>query len=178
MQVQQLAAMQETLPDQSLNAGLTGCTAITSPSSPTTTRKLGTRHSSTLYVSHEPRLRLGRGRLGRYSDRLRRAQTTQRRSQASQDEQSRPATQWHPRQSVTIQLQCAPTYNDVRRDVPAAKHCNSFLLPPCAPPLVTIKGRGGQRLQGLDLRKTEHLFKGLGLDTLSRPACNPYYKHS
>jgi hypothetical protein len=27
-----------------------------------------------------------------------------------------------------------------------------FLLPPCAPPLVTIKGRGGQQLQGLDLR--------------------------
>jgi hypothetical protein len=27
-----------------------------------------------------------------------------------------------------------------------------FLLAPCAPPLETIKGRGGQRLQGLDLR--------------------------
>jgi hypothetical protein len=54
----------------------------------------------------------------------------------------------------------------------------SLLLPPCAPPLVTIKERGGQRLQGLYLQKTEHHFKGLGLDTLSRLACNPYYKHS
>jgi hypothetical protein len=27
-----------------------------------------------------------------------------------------------------------------------------FLLPLCAPPLVTIKGRGGEQLQGLDLR--------------------------
>jgi hypothetical protein len=43
----------------------------------------------------------------------------------------------------------------------------SFLLPPCAPPLVTIKGRGGKRLQGLDLHRIEHHLKGLGLDTLS-----------
>jgi hypothetical protein len=53
-----------------------------------------------------------------------------------------------------------------------------FLLPPCAPPLVTIKGREGQPLQGLDLLQIEYHSKGLGLDTLSRPACNPYYKHS
>jgi hypothetical protein len=53
-----------------------------------------------------------------------------------------------------------------------------FLLPPCAPSLVIIKGRGGRRLQGLDFLQNEHRFKGLGLDTLSRPACNPYYKHS
>jgi hypothetical protein len=53
-----------------------------------------------------------------------------------------------------------------------------FLLPPSAPPLVTIKERGGQPLQGLDLLQIEHHFKGLESDTLSRPACNPYYKHS
>jgi hypothetical protein len=35
IQVQQLAAMQAAHPDRSLNAGLTGCVAITSPSSPT-----------------------------------------------------------------------------------------------------------------------------------------------
>jgi hypothetical protein len=35
MQVQQLAAMQAAHPDKSLNAGLTGCVAITSPSSST-----------------------------------------------------------------------------------------------------------------------------------------------
>jgi hypothetical protein len=33
MQVQKLAAMQETNPDKSLNTGLTGCVAIPSPSS-------------------------------------------------------------------------------------------------------------------------------------------------
>jgi hypothetical protein len=32
------------------------------------------------------------------------------------------------------------------------KALDLFLLLPCAPPLVTIKGRGGQRLQRLDLR--------------------------
>jgi hypothetical protein len=53
-----------------------------------------------------------------------------------------------------------------------------FLLPPCAPPLVTIKGKGGQWLQGLDLLQIKHHSKGLGLDTLSRPVCNLYYKHS
>jgi hypothetical protein len=53
-----------------------------------------------------------------------------------------------------------------------------FVTSPCAPPLVTIKGRGGQPLQGLDLLQIEHHFMGLGSDTLSRPACNPYYKHS
>jgi hypothetical protein len=35
------------------------------------TRKLSLRHSSTLYDAHEPRLRLGRGRLGECSGRLR-----------------------------------------------------------------------------------------------------------
>jgi hypothetical protein len=131
------------------------------------TRKLRPRYSSTLYDAHEPRLRLGCGRLGKCSNRLRQAQTTQRRSQASQNEQSSPAMRRLPRQSATTQLQCTPTDNDVRWDVPATKHCFSFLLPPCAPPLVTIKGRGGQWLQGLDLRKTEHHLKILGLNSLS-----------
>jgi hypothetical protein len=35
MQIQQLVVMQAARPDKSLDAGLTGCTAITSPSSPT-----------------------------------------------------------------------------------------------------------------------------------------------
>jgi hypothetical protein len=42
----------------------------------------------------------------------------------------------------------ALTDSDVRRDVPAAKQL--FCISPCAPPLETIKGRGGQRSQGLD----------------------------
>jgi hypothetical protein len=33
-------------------------------------------------------------------------------------------------------------------------------------------------VQGLDLLQIEHHFKGLGSDTLSQTACNPYYKHS
>jgi hypothetical protein len=70
---------------------------------------------------------------------------------------------------------------DEQRRTTGRVSCQALYLsftPPCAPPLVTIKRRGGQRLQGLDLRKTEHHLKGLGLDTLSRPACNPYSKHS
>jgi hypothetical protein len=67
--------MQAAYPGKSLNAGLTGCTAITSPSSPTLPHtRLSLRHSSTLYDVHKPRLRLGRGKLGKYSGRLRQAQ--------------------------------------------------------------------------------------------------------
>jgi hypothetical protein len=129
--------------------------------------------SSTLYNTHKPRLRLRRGKLGETWGRPRQAQTAQGGGQASWGEQSSLTTRRLPRQGVTTQLQCAPTDSDVRRDVPGAKQCNSFFFP-----LVTIKGRGWQRLQGLDLHRIEHHLKGLGLDTLSRPACNPYYKHS
>jgi hypothetical protein len=68
----QLAAMQAVCPGKSLNASLTGCTAITSPSSPTLPHtRLNPRHSSTLYDAHKPRLRLGRGKLGKHSGKLR-----------------------------------------------------------------------------------------------------------
>jgi hypothetical protein len=90
---QQMAAMQAAYPDKSLNEGLTGCAAITSPSSPTLPRaRLSPRHSSTLYDAHKPRLRLGRGKLGKYSGRLRQAQTTRGEGQASRSKQSNPAT--------------------------------------------------------------------------------------
>jgi hypothetical protein len=69
------------------------------------------------------------------------------------------------------------TDSDARQDVPTIKHCTSFFLSPCAPPLVYIKGREEQLSQGLDLLQIEHHSKGLGTDTLSRPVCNPYYKH-
>jgi hypothetical protein len=129
IQKQQLAAMQATCPGKSLNASLTSRATITSPSSPTPPHaRLNPRHSSTLYDAHEPRLGLGRGKLGKYSGRLRQAQTTRRESQASQREQSNPATRRLPRQGITTRLHCIPTDGDVRRDVPAAKHCNSFLL--------------------------------------------------
>jgi hypothetical protein len=141
------------------------------------TRKLSPRHSSTPYDELEPRLRPKRGGLVKYSGRLRQQQTTRRRCQASRGEKPHPATRWLPRPSSATPLQCVLTNSDTRRNIPASKHCASFLLPPCAPPLVTMKGRGGQLLQGLDLLQIEHYFKGLGPDTLSRPACNPYYKH-
>jgi hypothetical protein len=86
---QQLEAMQATCPSNSLNAGLTSRATITSPSSPTLPHaRLNPRHSSTLYDVHEPRLRLGRGKLGKHSGRLRQAQTTRGEGQASRREQS------------------------------------------------------------------------------------------
>jgi hypothetical protein len=163
MREQQLAAMQTTCPCQSLNAGLTSHATITSPSSPSLPHtRLNPRHSSTLYDVHKPRLRLGRGKLGKHSGRIRQAQTTQGEGQASRKEQSNPSTRRFPRQGIATRLQCTLMDGDVRRDVLAAKHCNSSFTSPCAPPLVTIKGRGGQQSQGLDLHKTEHHLPGPG----------------
>jgi hypothetical protein len=58
--------------------------------------RLSLRHSSTLYDAHKPRLRLGRGKLGKYSGRLRQAQTTRGEGQASRSKQSNPATRRPP----------------------------------------------------------------------------------
>jgi hypothetical protein len=128
--IQQLAAMQGAHLVRSLNAGLTSRAAITSPSSPALPHaRLNPKHSSTLYNAHEPRLRLGCGKLGKHSGRLRQAQSTRGEGQASRREQSNPATRRLPRQGIATQLQCTPTDSDVRRDVPAAKHCNFFLFP-------------------------------------------------
>jgi hypothetical protein len=128
--IQQLAAMQEVRLSKSLNAGLTGRATISSPSSPSLPHtRLKPRHSSTLYDTHESRLRLGRGKLGKHSDKLIQAQTTRGEGQASRREQSNPATRRFPRQGIATRLQCTPTDGDVRWDVPAAKHYNSFLLP-------------------------------------------------
>jgi hypothetical protein len=44
-------------------------------------------------------------------------------------EQFNPATRRHPRQGIRTRLRYAPTDGDVRRDVPVAKHCNSFVFP-------------------------------------------------
>jgi hypothetical protein len=127
---QQLTAMQAARPRKSLNAGLTCRAAITLPSSPTLPHaRLNPRHSSTLYDAHKPRIRLGRGKLGKHSGRLRQAQTTRGEGQVSQKEQSNPITRQLPRQGITTRLRYPPTDSDVRRDVPAAKHCNSFVFP-------------------------------------------------
>jgi hypothetical protein len=63
MHVQQLAAMQAVRPDKSLHAGLTGCVAITSLSSPTlphASTAVGTQAPSTTRTS----LDLGSGVAG------------------------------------------------------------------------------------------------------------------
>jgi hypothetical protein len=70
----------------------------------------------------------------------------------SRGEQPRAATRQLPQLGCAIPLQCILTDSDTRRDIPATKHYSSFLLPPCAPPLVTIKGREVYQLQGLDFR--------------------------
>jgi hypothetical protein len=130
MQEQQLSAIQAACPGKNLNAGLTGCAAITSPSSPSLPHaKLSPRHLSTLYDAHKPRLMLRRGKLSKYSGRPRQAQTTRGGGQASRSEQFNPATRRLPRQGTTTWLQCAPTDGDVRQDMPAAKQCISFLFP-------------------------------------------------
>jgi hypothetical protein len=127
---QQLTAMQAAHPDKSLNAGLTSRAAITSPSSPTLPHaRLNPTHSSTLYDARKPRLRLGRGKLGKHSDRLRQAETTRGEDQVSWKEQSNPATRRLPRQGIATQLHYVPTDSDIRRDMPATKHCNSFVFP-------------------------------------------------
>jgi hypothetical protein len=159
---QQLAAMQTTCPSKSLNAGLTGCTAIPSPLSPTLPHaRLNPRHSSTLYDARRPRLRLGRGKLGKYSSRLRQAQTTRGEGQASQRKHSNLATRRFPRQGITTRFQCTPTDGDGDGTCQLPSTVTLF-TPPCAHPLVTIKGRGGQRPQGLYLHRTEHHLPGLG----------------
>jgi hypothetical protein len=146
-QKRQLAAMQATCLGRSLNANLTSCTTITSPSTSTLPHaKLSPRHSSTLYDAHRPRLRLTRGKSSKYSGRLRQDQTTRGEGQVSRSEQPDPATRRLPRQAIKAKLQCSLTDNDIRRDVPVVRHYSSFFPSLCAPPLVTIKGRGGQTL--------------------------------
>jgi hypothetical protein len=123
-------------PAGALNASLTSRATITSPSTSTLPHaKLSPRHSSTLYDTREPRLRLTCGRSSKYSGRLRQARTTRGEGQASRREQFNPATRRFPRQGITTRLRYAPTDSDVRRDVPAAKHCNSFVFPLVTLPL-------------------------------------------
>jgi hypothetical protein len=126
---------------------LTSRATIASPSTSTLPHaKLSPRHSSTLYDAHEPRLSLTRGKTSKYSGRLRQDQTTRGEGQVSQGEQPDPTTRRLPRQDIKTKLQCGLTDDDVRRDVLVVWHCSPFFPSLCAPPLVTIKGRGGQTL--------------------------------
>jgi hypothetical protein len=117
-------------PVGALNANLTSRAAITSPSTFTLPHtKHSPRHSSTLYDVHGPRLRLTRGNTSKYSGRLRQTQTTRGEGQALRKEQFNPATRRLPRQGITTRRRYAKTDSDVRRDIPAAHHCNSFVFP-------------------------------------------------
>jgi hypothetical protein len=76
---------------------------------------------------------------------------------------------------LAAQLHFNASWRTATRDETSQRPSTVFLFTsPLCPSLVTIKRRGWQPLQGLDLIQIEHQFKGLGLDTLSRSACNPY----
>jgi hypothetical protein len=154
--------MQTTCPGKSLNAGLTSRATIASPSSPALPNaRLNPRHSSTLYDAREPRLRLGRGKLDKHSGRLRQAQATRGEGQASRRESPTRARSGFPDKASQL------GFNASRRTTTCDGTCQlpsivTLFTSPCAPPLVTIKGRGGQRSQGLDFHKTEHHLVGPG----------------
>jgi hypothetical protein len=104
----QLAAMHAACPGKSLNVGLTSRAAITSLSTSTLPHaKLSPRHPITLYDAHKLRPRLGRGKLGRYSGRLRQGKTTRGEGQASRNEQSGSATRRLPRQGIATGFNAA-----------------------------------------------------------------------
>jgi hypothetical protein len=127
---QQLAAMQAARPGKSLNAGLTSRATITSTSSPTLPHaRLNPRQSSTLYDAHKPRLRLGRGELASTWQTKTSPNYSWRRPSVRGGGQLNPATRRLPRQGITTRLHYIPTVSDVRRDMPAAEHCNSFIFP-------------------------------------------------
>jgi hypothetical protein len=159
---QQLAVIQATCPGKNLNAGLTSRATITSPSSPALPyARLNPRHSSTLYDAREPRLRLGRGKLGMHSGRLRQAQTTREKAKRPRgNSPTRPRSGFPDKAS---QL----GFNASQRAATCDGTCQlsstvTLFTSPSAPPLVTIKGREGQRSQGLDFHKTEHHLLGPG----------------
>jgi hypothetical protein len=162
MQERQLAAMQTTCPGRShkCEPDWPRCHHI-AINLRSATHKTQPRHSSTLYDARGPGLTLTLGKTSENSGRLKQAQTTREEGQASRKEQFNPATRWPPRQAISTRCRYTEMDNDVRRDVPAASHCNSFVFPLC-PPLETIKGRGGQQSQGLDFHTIIHHHPGLG----------------
>jgi hypothetical protein len=121
---QQLAAMQTTCPGKSLNAGLTSCSTITSPSSPTLPHaRLNPRHSSTLYNAHEPRLRLGRGKLGKHSGRLRQAQNYSGRRPSVPEGTVQPG---HAAVSLTMHRDSTSMHSDGRQRTAGRASCQAL----------------------------------------------------
>jgi hypothetical protein len=154
--------MQTTCPDKSLNAGLTSRATVTSPSSPSLPHaRLNPRHSSTLYNAHEPRLKLGRGKLGKHSRKLRQAQTTgEKAKRPGRNSPTRPRGGF-PDKASRLDFN-APRWTATYDRTCQLPSTVTLFTSPCAPPLVTIKGRGGQRSQELDFHKTEHHLPGPG----------------
>jgi hypothetical protein len=113
-QEQQLAAMHAAYPGKSLNADLTGCADITSPSSPTLPHaRLSPRHSSTLYDTHKPRLRLGLGKLGKYSGNRDEPKLLGEEAKCPRVNSPTRPRGGSPRQGTTTCLQCNPTDSDI-----------------------------------------------------------------
>jgi hypothetical protein len=124
-------------PAGALNANLTSRAAITSPSTSALPHpKLSLRHSSILYDARGPRLRFTRGKTSKYSGRLRQTQTTREEGQASRKEQFSLSTRRLPRQGIATRSRYAQTDGNVRRDIPAANHFNSFVFPLVPLPLI------------------------------------------
>jgi hypothetical protein len=127
--------MQAADPDKSLNAGLTGCAAIPSPSSPTVPHASSARGTQAPPTTSSG-LDLGssvHGGLVKYSRGLRQQRTTRWKCQASRDGQSRSATRQLPRPSITTPHQYVLTDSDARRDIPTTKHCTPFFTSPLCP---------------------------------------------
>jgi hypothetical protein len=121
---QQLAAMQATCPGKSLNAGLTSRATITSPSPSTLPHtRLNLRHSSTLYDAHEPKLRLGRGKLGKHSGRLRHAQNYSGRRPSVSEGTVQPG---HATVSSTRNRDSASMHPDGRRCTTGCANCQTL----------------------------------------------------
>jgi hypothetical protein len=64
--------------------------------------------------------------------------------------------------------------SDAREDIPTAKHYNFSLISLFAPTPCVYKRERRATVTRADEPNIH--TKGLELDTLSRPVCNPYYK--
>jgi hypothetical protein len=148
----------EAGPDRSLNAGLLSCTAVSSPSSPTLPHAsftCGTQAPPTTSSGLRPRFNMAV-----YSSTQAGLDTNGLLGRGAKPPWMNSTAQPRGSSHDIALLQCVLTDSDTRRDVPATKHCDSYFLSHCTPPLESIKGRKGQLLEGLDIPQTEHSFQG------------------
>jgi hypothetical protein len=160
--------------DRSLNAALFRRATINSPSHPTL------RHATPTEALECPlRLALtyGWALTWRAHPTLRQVESAPNYSEEApslQSEQPRPATRRPLRQHGAAPLQCALMDSDAREDVPVANTVTLTLFSLFAPPPCVYKRERRATVTRAD-EPNPHT-QGLGLDTLSRPVCNPYYK--